>query len=297
MTPRLKYAKSALRHCCRLVGRRNLYRVSRFLMHAARGDVPNDPGSNGEQMVQGHALHACQAPAIVFDIGANVGNWTASLLGLAAGMKIPVDVHAFEPCRSTFQRLSERARQWPSIRLNQLACSRQPGTAKMHVFGDGFGINSLVDPVEDWVSQSEEVQLTTIDLYCKDQAVHAIDLLKVDAEGHDFDVLVGATNMLENGAIRLIQFEYNQRWIGARNYLRDVFEFLTPKGFVIGKLSGSQVEIYSKWQWELENYVEGNYIACSEPESRQFRRGLPSWLPALGGISARLPAPAQPERN
>ena len=278
----MKYAKRTLGQYCRLVGRRNLYRISRFLMRAARGDVANDPQSNGEQMVQEQVLRASESHAIVFDISANVGNWTASLLRFADEMKVPVDVHAFEPCSETFLRLRDRASQWPTVQLNQVACSRHPGTAVMHVFGVGLGINSLVDPVDDMTSQSEEVPLTTVDLYCKARDIRAIDLLKVDAEGHDFDVLAGAARMLETHAIRFLQFEYNQRWIGARNYLRDVFEFLQPKGYAIGELTGSYVEFYPSWQWEMENYAEGNFVACSETESRRFRRRQPSWLPMNG---------------
>ena len=148
----------------------------------------------------------------------------------------------------------------------------------MHVYGSGFGTNSLSEPIDDHGAVSEEVQLTTIDLHCKINAIEIIDLLKIDAEGHDFEVIAGASEMLDRGAIRILQFEYNQRWLGSRNYLRDVFSFLTPKGYMIGKLSGSHVEFYPHWRWELETYTEGNYVACSEHDMRNFRCSEPNWL-------------------
>jgi FkbM family methyltransferase len=274
----MKIAKDALRQCLVLVGRRNLYRTSRFLMRAARGDVANDPLSNGEHIVQTLALRTAVPPATVFDVGANVGEWTGNLLDISATLQIPSRVYAFEPCRETFTELSDRAGNWPNVTLINEGCSRHAGIATMHVYGSGFGTNSLSDPIDDRRAVGQEVHLTTIDLYCKANAIDKIDLLKIDAEGHDFEVIAGASEMLDRQAVRILQFEYNHCWIGSRNYLRDVFSFLIPKGYMIGKLAGHHVEFYVHWQWELETYTEGNYIACSQRDAQQFPRCEPNWL-------------------
>jgi len=277
-------AKDAIRQCSLLIGRKNLYRASRFLMRAARADVTNDLVSNGEKLVQTVALQS-NVPVTVFDVGANVGRWTDSLVKSAHSLQVPLRVHAFEPCHATFAELSERISNWPEVSLNNEACSRRAGVATMHVFGSGMGTNSLVEPLDARNPGSEEVQLTTVDLYCETNSIGMIDLLKIDAEGHDFDVIVGASGMLDRKAVRYIQFEYNQRWIGSRNYLRDVFGFLNPKGYRIGKLTGSQVEFYPYWQWELENYTEGNYVACFKDDMRLFHPGEPVWLSFAGNGS------------
>jgi FkbM family methyltransferase len=271
-------SKDTVRQCSLMIGRKNLYRISRFLMNAARGDIANNPLSNGEDMVQTIALRTAVPPATILDVGANVGEWSACLREISGNLLIPTNIHAFEPCRETFALLSQRAGNWPNVTLINAACSRRAGSATMHVYGSGLGTNSLAEPIDDRESVSEEVQLTTIDLHCKINAIEGIDLLKIDAEGHDFDVIVGASEMLERGAIRILQFEYNHRWMGARNYLRDAFSFLSPKGYMIGKVSRSHVEFYPHWRWELETYAEGNYIACSEHDMRYFRCCQPNWL-------------------
>ena len=69
-----------------------------------------------------------------------------------------------------------------------------------------------------------------------------------------------------------------ERWIGARNYLRDAFVFLNPKGYIIGKVTGSHVEFYPSWQWELENYAESNYVACSPQDMPHLYPREPVWL-------------------
>ena len=271
-------AKETLRHCCLVVGRNNLYRASRFLMHAARGDIANNPLSNGETMVQEVALRTAIPPATILDVGANVGEWTGDLLAISSDLHIPSRVYSFEPCLETFALLSARVGKWPNVTLINEACSRRPGTGIIHVYGSGFGTNSLAEPIDDHRSVSEEVHLTTIDLYCEANAIKKIDLLKIDAEGHDFEVIAGASEMLARQAVRILQFEYNQRWIGSRNYLRDVFSYLTPKGYAIGKLTDQQVEFYPYWKWELETYTEGNYVACLQHDMQQFLCCEPTWL-------------------
>ena len=274
----IQIIKSAMKGSSLLIGRKNLFRASRFLMRAARGDVANDTSSNGEQFVQRVALRISAPPATIIDVGANVGNWTAAVLDLAHDLEVPLRVHAFEPSLGTFAQLTDRARNWPDVSLNNQACSRFAGTATMHIRGKGLGTNSLVESIDSEDVGGEEVELTTVDLYCAANAIRTIDLFKVDAEGHDFEVIVGSSQMFDEHRIRILQFEYNQRWIGARNYLRDAFAFLTPKGYEIGKLTGSHVEFYPYWQWEMENYAEGNYIACSRSDMPQFHPREPAWL-------------------
>ena len=63
-------------------------------------------------------------------------------------------------------------------------------------------------------------------------------------------------------AIDLIQFEYSFRWINARHFLKDAFDFLIPLGYQIGKVTPQGIEFYEEWQPELESFKEGNYLAC-----------------------------------
>jgi FkbM family methyltransferase len=273
-----KIAKNAIRKVCLLVGRKSLYRAGRFLMYAARGDIDNDPRTNGESAVMTAALSSAASPATVFDVGANVGDWTATLLKISGTLQVLTSVHAFEPCRGTFDRLSQRLSRTSNVILNNEACSRRVGTAVLHVHESGAGTNSLADPIDARETVSEQVHLTTIDLYCEANRIERVDLLKIDAEGHDFEVIAGASEMLSRQAIRIVQFEYNQRWIGCRNYLQDVFAFFTPKGYMIGKLVGKHIECFPYWQWEMETWAEGNYVAYTQRDSQCLRSSKPEWL-------------------
>jgi FkbM family methyltransferase len=229
-------------------------------------------------MIQTIALRKAVLPAVVFDVGANVGDWTGGILRIANRANIAARVHAFEPCGDTFKLLQARYRDNQDVCLVQRACARTAGSAQMHVYGKFLGTNSLAGPIDERPAESEEVQLTTLDLYCQAARIERIDLLKIDAEGFDFEVMVGASRMLDRKAIRVLQFEYNHRWVGARNYLKDVFSLLAPRGYAIGKITGRQVEFYPRWKWELETWDEGNYVCCLKGDEEQFPIRQPKWL-------------------
>ena len=162
------FARLFLRSFMRVTGRSAIYRLGRLLMNEARFDVPNDPSCNGEALVQATVLRHRRGTGklIVFDIGANVGDWTRTLFEQASD-NADLEIHAFEPCGGTYDILVERLESlWTTaqVRIVRKACSRSPGTAGLHVAGVGSGTNSLT--CVDQVGTVEEVELTSVDEYC-----------------------------------------------------------------------------------------------------------------------------------
>jgi FkbM family methyltransferase len=283
-------SKSLVRRLCvdplrAIIGRRNFYRLALFLVREARHDVPNNSATNGEQAAQATLISSVMfknSPLVVFDVGANRGEWTMALLREAQQKSRKLQVHAFEPCRETFDNLTkclERADITAVIAVNK-GCSSASGTASMTVYGPDCEINTICEPIGDNPKESskQEIQLTTVDEYCLANRIARIDFLKIDAEGHDCEIITGATRMLRDNAIIMLQFEYNWRWIGARHYLRDAFNLLKPLNYFIGKLTLEGVEFYPEWKWQMETFWEGNYIACLPEVARSFKQLRPDWL-------------------
>ena len=256
-----------------VVGQKNFYRCARLLMYEAQFDVLNDSTTNGEHYLQ-EAILTCVDRPVVFDIGANVGEWTDSLLKIARSRE--VIVHAFEPCSETFKMLSKRASHWKGVYLVEKACSDHAGKGRLSVESAGSGCNSLAAQLWD---NGEDVELTTVDCYCRQQSIPHINFLKIDAEGHDFNVLLGAESMLQGRHVDVIQFEYNHRWILGRKLLKDAFDYVQPFGYQLGKLSRNGVQFYSKWHWELETYRESNYLACLHDWAQKFHVIPADWVP------------------
>lgn len=259
-----------------VLGRRVVVRAARFALNRARLDVPNDPGHNGERLIQRLALEGAPTGTVVaFDVGANVGEWTEALLESARQVRTPdLQIHAFEPSAYTYNRLTERL-NGTSVLRNRLGLSDHEGEATLHIRHPGAGVNSLHATSTGVVDEgTERVQLTTIDRYCTNHGIVHVHLLKVDTEGHDLSVIRGARSMLTLHRVSVLQFEYNHRWIFARVYLRDAFLELQPLGYRLGKVTPRGVEFYDGWDPELETFVEGNYLAC-----------LPNMVPALRPIT------------
>jgi FkbM family methyltransferase len=263
----------------RISGRSLPYRVGRLLMSEARFDVPNDPACNGERQVQATILGYGQRgrKTVVFDVGANVGDWTCALLEQAADLAT-LDVHAFEPYSGTYDILLNRVGML-SVSANVVpvrkGCSSSSGAGALHVVGVGAGTNSLTSA--ETTDTIEQIELISIDDYCLTSNLNHVSLLKIDAEGHDIEVIKGAARMLKQQNIEVLQFEYNRRWIFNSAFLRDVFNVLSPWGYRIGKVTPYGVEFYESWDWELETFREGNYLACLPSWINRFTRIAPSW--------------------
>jgi FkbM family methyltransferase len=148
----------------------------------------------------------------VFDVGANQGQFASEAL-----RELPFAlIYSFEPHPATFRRLTQAisdARFSP----HQLAFADCIGAATLYVYGesgDGSLINSLVANAQfpsrfGYEATGITVPCTTIDSFCTENAIEAIDFLKVDAEGGELLVLHGARRMMEEDRVRFVYVEFN----------------------------------------------------------------------------------------
>ena len=258
------------------LGRKNLVRLARFLNNGSRLDVDNDPKTNGETIVQSTVLkHLKQNEKIcIFDIGANIGLWTHSLFEHKQ-KKSSLFVHAFEPCSETFLTFTTNLHSWnltDNVKPNKLALSSSISKRTFYSLGPNIGTNSLSPPADVTKCEIESVLTETIDSYCANNNISHIDLIKIDTEGHDMEVIYGGNNMLASRSIDILQFEYNQRWIHNRHFLRDAFELLLPLDFNIGKITPKGIEFYPDWDFELETFTEANFLAVKQSLKSIFPR-------------------------
>jgi FkbM family methyltransferase len=274
--PLVRAAKRILMGALSLaLGRRNIVRLGRFLSNEGRLDLLNEIDRNGENLVQRAALQ--QAPTgadvVIFDVGANVGEWTRNLLSEPLPGARP-KIHLFEPCETTFQTLVSNLALWglgDSTIASNAALSSRDGHGTLFSVGPNQGTNSIYETAAGNKPSPEEITLEQCDSYCGRNGIQHIDLLKIDTEGHDMEVILGASNLLQARQIDIVQFEYNWRWVFARHFLRDAFAVFLPWDYCIGKVTPQGIEFYDDWHFELETFREGNYLAVK----REFRMRFP----------------------
>jgi FkbM family methyltransferase len=240
----------------------------------AREDPPNIASLNGEELVQKQLLAKFakgRETMIAFDVGANIGDWTWSLLERASrqDMAEKVRIHSFEPVPTTFQILQKRIDEHPlksSVQVQQLALSSEDGAAEMYLTGETAGSNSLYPDALRKDQERISIEKSTTHTYCSKNEIPAIHYMKCDVEGHDMEVIHGARRLFDEQRIMAFQFEYNHRWIYSRHFLKDVFDLFEDTDYKLGKITPGGIEIYQDWHPEMERYFEGNYLVL-HPEA------------------------------
>ncbi|HYJ78225.1 MAG TPA: FkbM family methyltransferase [Longimicrobiaceae bacterium] len=232
---------------------RALDRVVRFYARTRAGEGFGDVSINGElRFLRAHAP-ACR---VIFDVGAQEGGWTEHALRVNPG----AEVHCFEPMRASFQQLTQR--EWAGrVVCNQLGLSDREGEAEMHVASTSLHERRLLLQPPSAEGPVETVRLTTLSAYCAAHGIEQIDLLKIDAEGHDLAVLRGGEAMVRAGRIRRIQFEYGPWNIYARVLLRDFYAFFHGLPYVIYQVTPRGMVPYPAYEQHLENFHYKNFVA------------------------------------
>jgi FkbM family methyltransferase len=233
------------------------WRVGRKLYCYARNEPRNDPDTNGEYWLFKQYINLVKTTGVIFDIGANKGEWTENAVRLLRNARNNQPLHVFEPTKATFEFLSRRFECSNEINLVNAAVTKRSGVIDVFVVTPLAGTNSL-HPEPG--AKLETVEAVNVDKYCRSHGINYIGFVKSDVEGFDMDVLLGAENILKEGRCDIWQFEYNIRWVNNRSFLKDVFNFIEDKPYKLGKLYGNGIDVYEQWHPELERFFECNYI-------------------------------------
>ena len=268
------------------IARRTRHRLGRALYMKSLGIGPNDMKSNGEFLVQTCVLEAFlntkkpDYPLVVFDVGANVGDWSSAFLTLLAAYKINedlVNLYTFEPVPTTSVLLHQKlGDQHACLHYETFALSSEKGETTIYV-GEGSGINSLHPNPMRKAEHPIVIHRTTATEFCKSQNIEHIHLLKCDTEGHDMETIQGALQLLAQSKISLLQFEYNHRWIYAKSFLRDVFIAIENMPYKIALLQSDHLLFLDEWHPELERFFEGNYAIVHKEAIHWFPSKNGSW--------------------
>jgi len=198
---------------------------------------------------------------VVFDVGAHHGDYAAAVLERRPNAR----VHCFEPSANTFDVLAARLDGRAS--LHRVALADRAGARTLYGDRVGSPMASLFHRDLAWLELAtdleEEVQTQTLDGVCAAEGVDEIDLLKIDAEGAEYLVLLGAQRMLGERRIGRVMFEYGGTALDSHFFLRDFYRLLG--GFTLFRVLPDGVLPLGPYGVHLELAEYANYVAVCLP--------------------------------
>lgn len=226
-------------------------------------DVDN-PQINGEYSLLPIIAKSAQ---VIFDVGANKGFWSKCI----ASLNPTAQLFAFEPVPDTFEILKQTLKD-VNASLYNIAISNENGEKTFFYYKDSSELaelstfyrrNASIEGRLNLHAVPIQVQTMTLESFCAIHSITRIDLLKVDTEGSELDVLQGASALLKNKQIIIIQFEYGGCYLDAKITLRQVYELLTKNGYSIFRIIPDGLVHITIWRDSLENYRYANYLAVA----------------------------------
>jgi FkbM family methyltransferase len=206
---------------------------------------------------QNHIVHpkyfTVATDAIIFDVGANIGSMAFGFAQLVSQGY----VYAFEPTTYAFSKFQR------NLSLNpELAKRIMPVQAFL---SNCSTMDHKIVAYSSWkvdrrsreahslhggtISQAVSVPATTIDDFCREKTIQRVDLIKVDTDGHEFEVLQGARETLSR-YLPFIIFEIALYLLEERGVtFEEYFLYLSSFGYkLINSKNGQSVTV--------ENYME-----------------------------------------
>jgi len=238
-----------------------IHKLASNLVIAYENEACSDMSKNGElYIIESIKRYYDNQKIIIFDVGANRGKY-ASLINKNIDNST---IHCFEIVPQTFNLLTKNLSLNENIVLNNFGLSDIDKIEKVTWFtkeDSGSSINPL-----PWQSSSEQLECKVVsgDNYCHNNNIEKIDLLKIDTEGHELSVLNGFKNLIREGKISIIQFEYGFTYIPSKTTLGDIYELLAPYGYSIGRIYPQGVGFKQYDLFEDETFKAGNFIATHQ---------------------------------
>jgi FkbM family methyltransferase len=197
---------------------------------------------------------------VVFDVGANCGDWLAD----ARRVNAHSIIHAFEPQASLAAQI---AASYPEVRINNVAVGDAPGFLDLFDYADHPGsqhaslVSGVIDQMHGRTARHTKVPVVTLDDYCAEHGVGRIDFLKVDVEGFELQVLHGSRRMLSEGRIQALQFEVTHLNVLSRVFVADFAKCLGSDYSLHRLLPHGLMALQAKDPWFNEQFGYQNIVA------------------------------------
>ena len=202
-------------------------------------------------------------PTHIIDVGASSGEYTDTLIKEFPDVKII----CFEPSKISFEVINSKFKNNKNIICEKIALSDRNGESYLYSNSPGSRLGSLtkrkLDHFNIEFEYKEIVKLNKLDTYLEKATYNSkIDFMKLDAEGHELEILKGASKSLKK--IKLIQFEFGGSNIDSKTYFQDFWYFFKENNFKLYRITPFGPAQIRKYQEEDEYFKTTNYLALNK---------------------------------
>jgi FkbM family methyltransferase len=230
--------------------------------------ITNGGYENEERMFIGRFVRPGMT---VLDIGAHRGVYTL-LLSKMVGRK--GRVLSFEPSSGNNARLKLHLRInfCHNVDLKECALGKETGVTNLYVVPSQTVLNSLRPPDTNYASSAMPVQIRTLDEILSAEKISRVDFVKLDVEGGELDVLLGAENLLRTVPRPIFLCEVLEKRTRPWGYSsRLIIDHLIKRDFEWFQLNAS-AELYPLQANEPE--FSGNFVAVPRESLNTVRHLL-----------------------
>ena len=182
---------------------------------------------------------------IFFDIGSHMGTYTDFVNKIYPNCKS----FLFEPQSKIFEKITEKYLKNENIKVFNLAVSDTENKKNLYLnmhdltstlsnFNEqssylNFKAKLYGTDIKNMSHETELVQTTTLKKFIINNNLNKIDLIKIDTEGHEFNVLKGLEDKIDIINNVLIEFHHRKLFLGYEP--SEIHTFLINNGFKLIK--------------------------------------------------------------
>lgn len=199
----------------------------------------------------------------IIDVGANVGDYTYIFL-----KRSPENIFCFEPIPHLNSRL---IKLFKNIQVSKFALSNKRAKkiikTPINKGKNLFSRSSLnVEILKDENCIETEINTIPLDAWMDEQKVEKIDLIKIDVEGHELELLQGASKTIKNSKpIILIEIENRH----SRNKGQVTIDFILSYGYKA---------FYVNEKNEFINFHKFDFISHQKVENLKTKKYINNFL-------------------
>jgi FkbM family methyltransferase len=203
-----------------------------FDQHFAR-TVSQYPGTDYQQATIDEAVRHVKAFACAVDVGGNIGLHTVRFAQLFA------QVHSFEPTTINYECLQKNTESMSGIVLHKIGLGDKLETLTIQLLADANNCGNF--SIVDFADNTEQTVDETIEIQTLDSFNLAPDLIKIDVQGFDYNVLLGAVDTIKlYRPVIIIESETKE----SRN---TIGEFLAQLDYTVAaKIRHDQIWVYQE---------------------------------------------------